>query len=97
MADAKTNLAAAVLQSGGSRCPLLVDIRKSAGHDAEARHYLSGQAVEGAFTAVALLVEASPWGRTMGNVYLRVARPGVPMQLFNDEDAAIHWLDGNRA
>ena len=39
--------------------------------------------------SLALLIDASPLGRMMGNVYLRIARPGVPTQLFADEAQAV--------
>ena len=45
---------------------------------------------------LALLVEASPFGRMFGNVYLRIANPGVPTRLFSDETEAAGWLDGHR-
>jgi hypothetical protein len=32
----------------------------------------------------------------MGNVYLRVARPGIPTQLFSDEARALEWLTEHR-
>jgi hypothetical protein len=44
------------------------------------------------FSALALLVEGSPFGRMMGNVYLRIARPGIPTQLFAEEAQARKWL-----
>ena len=28
----------------------------------------------------------------MGNVYLRVARPGIPTKLFSNEAKAVEWL-----
>jgi hypothetical protein len=28
----------------------------------------------------------------MGNLYLRIARPGLPTRLFNEEAAATAWL-----
>src|SRR4029079_509328 len=43
-----------------------------------------------------LLVEASPFGRMFGNVYLRIANPGVPTRLFSDETEAAAWLNGYR-
>jgi len=43
------------------------------------------------------LIEATPFGRMMGNVYLRVARPGVPTRLFGDERLALGWLKGHSA
>ena len=92
--DARANLDTAVSESGGRRRPLLVDITGSPPLDAETRHLYSGQRLVAAFTALALLVEASPLGRMMGNVYLRVARPGIPTQLFVDEPQALTWLKG---
>ena len=46
---------------------------------------------------MALLIEASPFGRIMGNVYLRIARPGIPSRLFSEEADAAEWLSGGRA
>ena len=92
LADAEENLAAAIAATGGRRRPLLIDMRVAEPLDAAARHHYSGKALVDAFSALALLVDASPLGRMMGNVYLRVARPGIPTQLFVDEDSAIEWL-----
>ena len=93
--DAKENLAAAVSETGGKRRPLLIDIRTAKPLDADARHHYSGQTLVDRFSALALLVEASPFGRMMGNVYLRVARPGIPTRLFSDETQATQWLNGH--
>jgi len=90
--DAQENLAMAVSETHGTRRPLLVDIRQSLPLDADARHHYSGQTLIESFSALALLVEASPFGRMMGNVYLRVARPGIPTRLFSDEAQAMAWL-----
>ena len=93
--DATENLAAAVSETGGKRRPLLIDIRTAKPLDADARHHYSGQTLVDRFSALALLVEASPFGRMMGNVYLRVARPGIPTRLFSDETQATRWLNGH--
>ena len=93
--DATENLAAAVSETGGKRRPLLIDIRTAKPLDADARHHYSGQTLVDRFSALALLVEASPFGRMMGNVYLRVARPGIPTRLFSDETQATQWLNGH--
>ena len=90
--DAKTNLAAAVAAADGCRRPLLIDIRTAQPLDADVRHYYSGQALVQAFLAMALLVEGSLLGRMMGNVYLRVVRPGIPTRLFVNESQAVEWL-----
>jgi hypothetical protein len=90
--DAKENLAVAVSETGGSRRPLLIDIRTAKPLDADARHHYSGLTLVERFSALALLVEGSPFGRMMGNVYLRIARPGIPTQLFAEEAQARKWL-----
>jgi hypothetical protein len=87
LADAQENLALAVSETRGQRRPLLIDIRTARPLDADARHH---------YSALALLVEASPFGRMLGNVYLRVARPGIPTQLFSDETGAVTWLNSHR-
>jgi hypothetical protein len=94
--DAKTNLATALAATAGRRRPLLVDIRTAQPLDADARHHYSGQTLVDGFLALALLIESSPFGRMMGNVYLRVARPGIPTQLFADERRAVEWLTKHR-
>jgi hypothetical protein len=93
-ADARENLDSAVAATNGRRRPLLVDITGSKSLDAEARHLYSGERLVSAFTALALFVELSPLGKMMGNVYFRVARPGIPARLFTDEPGAVQWLKG---
>ena len=90
--DAKENLAVAVSETRGQRRPLLIDIRTAKPLDADARHHYSGLTLVERFSALALLIEGSPFGRMMGNVYLRIARPGIPTQLFAEEAQALKWL-----
>jgi|SRR5215510_13659314 len=97
LADAKENLAAAIAETRGTRRPLLVDIRMAQPLDADARHHYSGQTLVDGFSVLALLIDATPFGRMMGNVYLRIARPGIPTQLFADESKAVEWLKSHRA
>jgi hypothetical protein len=92
--DARENLESALTEGAGRRRPLLVDITGSPPIDAETRHLYSGQTLAAGFTALALLVEASPLGQMMGNVYFRVARPDIPTHLFTDEGRAVEWLKG---
>ena len=94
--QAKANLSAAIRETAGRRRPLLVDIRMGQPLDADARHHYSGEVLADNFSALALVVEASPLGRMVGNVYLRIARPGIPTQLFEDESRAAEWLIGHR-
>ena len=97
LADAEQNLGAALDERGGRRRPLLIDIREARPLDAEVRHYYSGQALVDGFVALALLVNASPLGMMMGNVYFRVARPGIPTQLFTEPTKAHEWLASHLA
>jgi hypothetical protein len=90
--NAKENLAAALDTRDGKRRPLLIDVRGGQPLDAEVRHYYSGQVLVDGFTALGLLVDASPLGLMMGNVYFRVARPGIPTRLFTNADEANRWL-----
>jgi hypothetical protein len=94
LADAQENLALAISETQGRRRALLIDLRQGQPLDADVRHHYSGQTLVEHFLALALLVEGSPFGRMMGNVYLRVARPGIPTQLFSDEAQAVEWLKG---
>ncbi len=94
--DARQNLAATVELSAGVRRPLLVDISRCRPLEPEVRHLYSGTILVESFSALALLIEASPFGRMMGNIYLRIARPGIPTKLFTDEDAALSWLGEHR-
>jgi len=90
--DARSNLEACICAAGNRRCRLLIDIRKAALITAEVRHYYSGENLTEWFSALGLLVDASPLGRVMGNLYIRIARPGIPTRLFTDEEVAMSWL-----
>lgn len=92
LADAQENLSATQQACGGRRQRLIVDISRGLPLQPEVRHFYTGEKLVQSFLALALLVEASPFGRIMGNVYLRIARPGIPTRLFADESAAVEWL-----
>ena len=95
MTDARENLGSALALREGVRRPLLVDIRKAAPLAADVRRMYSGRNIAEAFTALALLIDTSPLGRTMGNVYFSVARLPMPMKMFAEESKALEWLDGH--
>jgi hypothetical protein len=92
LADAQENLAACLAETVGRRRPLLIDIRGAQPLDADVRHHYSGRILVEGFSALALLIDSRPLGLMMGNVYLRVARPGIPTQLFQNEARANEWL-----
>ena len=94
--DAKENLSAAIAETGGTPRPLLVNLGAAQPIEADARHHYTGQVFKDAFLAYAMVVENSPLGRMIGNVYMRVARHGIPAQLFTDESQAVQWLSQYR-
>jgi hypothetical protein len=90
--NARDNLHGSIAECQGQKRPLLVDISRCQPLPPEVRHFYSGKLLTDSFLALGLLIEASPFGRMMGNVYLRVARPGIPTRLFSDEEDALGWL-----
>ena len=98
--DARENVAMSIELAGGIRmAPLLVDITRTAPLASEVRHYYVGGVLATNFTRLGLLVDASPMGRMMGDVFFRMieaANSGredvAPTQVFEDEASAIAWL-----
>jgi hypothetical protein len=90
--DARANLEACARLAAPDRKPLLVDIRAAKPLMPEVRHTYMGERLDTSFAAMGLLVRGSPLGRTMGNVYLRIARPGIPTRIFAQEPKALAWL-----
>jgi len=93
---ALASLQASIDARGGIRRSLLVDARAAEPLSTDVRHIYKGEALSGAFTAFAMLVESNPVGRLMGNIYLRIARLPIPARIFADEEAARAWLRGYR-
>ena len=90
--DATKNLAGAILETGGQRRPLLIDIRAAIPLDDDVRRQYSGQLVLDHFSALGLLVDDGPFGRMMGNLYFRAAELEIATRLFGSEGEAIAWL-----
>ena len=59
--------------------------------DAETRHYYTGKQLTDFFTSIAILVPTGALGKMVGNLYLRVANPGIPSRLFDSETEAMQW------
>ena len=90
--DAEDNFAASVKVREGVRRALIVDIRDAEPLTTTVRQFYSGPKIGSAFTALGILVPHDSFGRILGNLYLSVASPGVPIQLFFDENEAVLWL-----
>jgi len=91
-ADASANFAAAIAVRAARRRPILVDISGAEPLDPEVRRCYTGDLLSASFTALALVVEASSFGRMTGNIYLRIARPAIPTRLFSNALDATAWL-----
>lgn len=92
VADAAENIAAAVKLGQPGLKPLLVDIRGCRPLEAGTRHFYSGKILNDSFLALCMLLDLSPLGQMMGNLYLRVAKPGIPTHLSMSESEALAWL-----
>lgn len=92
--DARQNIEASVDLARNKKTALMVDIRFCQPLEAEVRHFYSGADLFQSFTAFGLLVDASPLGIMMGNIYFKVARLSVPSKLFTDETDCVNWLLG---
>lgn len=73
LAHARENVDASIEVGGGKRLyPLVVNITKSPPLASEVCRYYVDGALASNFLALGLVVEASPLGRMMGNVFFRM-------------------------
>jgi hypothetical protein len=89
--DARENLEVVSRLAAPDCKPFLADIRLAKPLMPEVRRVYMGERL-GAFAAMGMLVRATPLGRTMGNIYLKIARPAIPSKLFTEESKALSWL-----
>ena len=92
-ADAVENVRAFETLASGRRTPILIDARVVASLSREARvHYASPESLR-TVLAMAILV-GSPVSRMIGNFFLTLNKPLVPIRLFTGEAEARAWLRG---
>jgi hypothetical protein len=96
VANARANLEGAIAARAGVRRPILVDISHCEPLAPDVRRCYTGELLVDSFSALAMLVEVSTFGRMIGNIYLQIARLGVPARLFSDEAQALDWLRAHR-
>jgi hypothetical protein len=82
--------------AGGRKRRTLVDARGVAATDRATRQLAAGPLLEAVTSRMAVLV-GNPVSRTLGNFFLRVARPAYPTRIFSDEGAARRWLSEERS
>jgi hypothetical protein len=65
--------------------------------DAEARRVYAEES-QGALTHAAVLIGGTFWGRAVGNAFLAVRKPPIPVRLFSTLEEAMPWIEEmNRA
>ena len=70
---------------------LVADIRTLRGVSLGVRTHMSSERA-GRYLARVALVADSPLTRTIGNFFMRLNRPPVPVRIFDAEDEAMRWL-----
>jgi hypothetical protein len=68
-----------------------VDMRGVRSATREARAYLANEG-SACVIAGAMLID-SVLTRTLGNIFLTINKPKIPVKLFTDKDEAIQWLN----
>lgn len=76
---------------GDERLPALVDARKVKGIDKEARDYLSSDYGSQGLIASAVVIDSAV-GKFLGNFFMHLNRPKLPLKIFNKQEAALDWL-----
>jgi len=89
--DAKENTVAVETFYYGKTYPLLIDGRKVKSISKEARDHFSLKGRKSTVSSFAILVK-SPLSRIIGNFFMGLNKPTVPVKLFDDEKEAIKWL-----
>ncbi|MDH5606152.1 MAG: hypothetical protein OEY93_04635 [Anaerolineae bacterium] len=72
--------------------PFLGDIQNMSRMPREARVLAAKEAPR--FVSANALVANSPISRVIGNLFLGLNRPEIPIRMFDDEESALDWLRG---
>lgn len=91
--DARELLAAEARLLPAGKHPILVDLRHVKSMTRECRRFLAGIEPAKIHTAGALVTH-TPIGRALGNFFLGINKPRVPLRLFTVENEALGWLRG---
>ena len=88
---AKVTVASRLEVSKGISYPMMVDGREVSAISKEARDYFAIGDGASLLLATALVID-SVLGRFIGNFFLQINKPKVPIRLFADDKEAIKWL-----
>jgi hypothetical protein len=87
---AKSCVEARIFFSKGKSYPLLVDMTEVKSMTWEARKYMASMG--STLVKAGALLTRSLLSRTVGNVFLKIDRPPVPVRLFTSKQNARSWL-----
>ncbi len=76
---------------GGTKAPVLMDIRKAGGVSRDGRVYFSGHEACQIVSATAILIE-SKISQMIATFFLGFNRVPYPIQIFTRENEAVEWL-----
>lgn len=94
--DAEENIAAiASLTEAGQRVRLIVDLSHTRAMNRDARVYYAGPESAKYISAVALVV-GTPLSRALGNFFVGLNKPRMPLKLFGSDSEAAAWLTSTR-
>jgi hypothetical protein len=93
VAEAQENVSALAALAGGEPVLLIVDVRRARALSKEARSYFTGPHAGRLLRGLALWI-GSPTSKVIGNFFISLSRPAVPVRLFTSEDEAAAWLKG---
>lgn len=88
------NMKALMVAVGSKKRPLLVDARALLSHDKAAADYYRGGLNSMLLTSIAYVIP-SKFGSLIGNLFAP-KKWSVPMKLFNDDAAALQWLQSHQ-
>jgi hypothetical protein len=89
---AKTTVVKRLEASKGVAYPVLIDAREVQSISKEARDYFASPDGVSMVKASALVLD-SVMGKFLGNFFLTINKPKVPLKLFTDADSAREWLN----
>jgi hypothetical protein len=75
--------------------PLLIIDQGIIGMDKSARDHLSSKEGTSKITASALVLN-TVYSRVLGNFFIKLTRPTIPVRIFNDKAKAMEWLQAYR-
>ena len=91
--DAIENLLAVRNVCEDKEYPTLIDIRELKSITQEARKYYASDETARFGKATGLVI-GSPMTRGIGNYFIQLNRPALPLKLFTSEGKALDWLEG---